>query len=393
VRAAQSNVVEVFTQNICFHFLNLSVNDKLLVLQLLLGSHDATAVPAIILATMKKNRNEPSSSPPWWDIFSRCRGEDCEDENHCNAMSPSTAANDCSSSGCVETAVDGAMSILRVLVPSYSNESPPYEEEEKAEEVAVSTHHMHMEPTSPCYGYDSCLGDKITDTDPADVHITVVATTEVQSEDVVPDIDDEGALKTNETVVTFAARSVEEDVNTTLSWFVLTGILGSPAPSSVFKHGRKSEIAMVWDLDEKGDIRGEYDEIPDIPEDNNDAFEFKDKEGADCLNNSCNTASLSSEDVLSSEDDYEPEGDFCTLPDIDNIEQQLQGSDEFSSQEAMASHSVKEVADSALAWGALAMILNAPVPSAVATNYTVNTKHLFEDDEAAVELDDLVLPL
>ena len=389
MRAAQSNVVEVFTQNICLHFLNLSENDKLLVLQLLLGSHDATAVPAIILATMKKNRNESSSSPPWWDIFSRCRGEDCEDEN---AMSPSTAANDCSSSGCVETAVDGAMSILRVLVPSYSNGSPPCEEEEKAEEVAVSTHHMHMEPTSPCYGYDSCLGDKITDTDPADAHITVVATTEVQSEDVVPDIDDEGELKTNETVVTFAARSVEEDVNTTLSWFVLTGILGSPAPSSVFKHGRKSEIAMVWDLDEKGDIRGEYDEIPDIPEDNNDAFEFKDKEGADCLNDSCTTASLSSEDVLSSKDDYESEeGDFFTLPNIDDIEQQ--GRNEFRPQEAMASHSVKEVADSALAWGALAMILNAPAPSAVATNSTANTKHLFEDDEATVELDDLVLPL
>lgn len=59
----------------------------------------------------------------------------------------------------------------------------------------------------------------------------------------------------------------------------------------------------------------------------------------------------------------------------------------------MASHSVKELADSALAWGALAMILNAPAPSAVAANYTVNTKHLFEDDDASVELDDLVLPL
>ena len=328
-------------------------------------------------ATME-NRKESASSP-WWDIFSRCRGEDCEDDDHCNAMSPSTAA-DCSSGGCVETAVDGAMSILRVLVPSYSNGSPPGEEEGKAEEVAVATHHMHMEPTSPCYGYDSCLDDKITESDPADAHITVVATTELQSEDVVPNIDGE-EVNMNETVVDIAARSVEENVNTTISWFVLSGILGSPAPSSVVKHGRKSEIAMVWDLDEEGNIRGEYDEIPDIPEDNIDAFEFKDKEGADCLNDSCTTASLSSEDVLSSE-----EGDFCTLPD-------MQGSNEFRPQEAMASHSVKEVADSALAWGALAMILNAPAPSAVATNYAANTKHLFEDDEATVELDDLVLPL
>lgn len=337
---------------------------------------------------MKKRKE--SSSSPWWDIFSRCRGEDCEDDDHYNAMSSSTAANDCSSGSCVETAVDGAISILRVLVPS-SNGSPPDEEEEKAEEVAVATHHMHMEPTSPCYGYDSCLDDKITESDPADAHITVVATTELQSEDIIPDIDDEGALKTNEKVVTLAARSVDEDVNTALSWFVLTGILGSPAPSSVAKHGRKSEIAMVWDLDEKGNIRGEYDEIPDIPEEKTDAFEFKDKEGADCLNDSCTTASLSSKDVLSSKDDYESEeGDFCTLP-IDDIE--LQGSNEFRPQEAMASHSVKELADSALAWGALAMILNAPAPSAVAANYTVNTKHLFEDDDASVELDDLVLPL
>ena len=333
-----------------------------------------------------KNRKESASSP-WWDIFSRCRGEDCEDDDHCNAMSPSTAA-DCSSGGCVETAVDGAMSILRVLVPSYSNGSPPGEEEGKAEEVAVATHHMHMEPTSPRYGYDSCLDDKITASGPAHAHITVVATTELQSADVVPNIDGE-EVNMNETVVDIAARSVEEDVNTTLSWFVLTGILGSPAPSSVVKHGRKSEIAMVWDLDEKGKIRGEYDEIPDIPEDNIDAFEFKDKEGADCLNDSCTTASLSSKDVLSSKDGYESEeGDFYTLPDIEQ-----QGSDEFRPQEAMASYSVKEVADSALAWGAVAMILNAPAPSAVATNFTANKKHLFEEDDATVELDDLVLSL
>mmetsp|Transcript_22078 Transcript_22078/g.36077 ORF Transcript_22078/g.36077 Transcript_22078/m.36077 type:complete len:340 (+) Transcript_22078:22-1041(+) len=329
-------------------------------------------------AAMKK------SSPPWWDLFSRCRGEEEEeapseddDDDHYNDMSPSTAAEDCSGGGCVGTAIDGAIAILRVLMSSSDRSSP--DEEDQAEEVKVTTHHMDMEPTSPCYVYNSCLDDKTTESDPVDDTITVVATTELRYEDIVPDIDDEEALKTND------ARSVEEDVNTALSWFVLSGILGSPAPSSVVKRGRKSDITMVWDLDVKGNIRGEHDEIPDIPEDSIDAFEFNDKEGADRLNDSCTTASLSSED------DYESGGDFYTVPEIDDIEQQV--SNEFSPQELMASHSVKEIADSALAWGALAIILNAPAPSALATNNTTITKHLFGDDEVAVELDDLVLPL
>mmetsp|Transcript_26746 Transcript_26746/g.45525 ORF Transcript_26746/g.45525 Transcript_26746/m.45525 type:complete len:343 (+) Transcript_26746:32-1060(+) len=332
------------------------------------------------LDTMKKRKEEISS--PWWDLFSRCRGEepyDSEDDDCYNDMSTSTAADDCSGSGCVSTAVDNVVSILRSIVsPSSSNGSPGEEDQEEV----VTTH--HMEPTSTCGG--SCLDDKIEESnnDPVDDNTTANAVESPQAEDPIPNIDDEEESNTNETVATSlndATRSVKEDVDTALKWFVLSGILGSPAPASIVKHGKKRDITLFWDLEE-GIIRGDYDDIPDIQEDSIDAF--KDEEGADRLNDSCTTASLSSYD------DYESEGDFFIVPDIDDVEHQ-QVSNEFSPQETLASHSAKEVADSALAWGALAMILNAPAPSAVATNCT--TKHPFEDDELTVELDDVVLPL
>ncbi len=334
------------------------------------------------------------SSFPWWDPFSRCRGEEeldsnSESDDPCNDMSTLTAANDCSDNGCVETAIDTVMSILRGLLSS-SNGSSSDEEEDQAQadeqDEVVTTH--HMEPTSTCKGNGSCLDDKITDSssDPLDDNTSLVAV-EPQSEHGIPDIDNEvEALNTDQTVATslnVVTRSVKKDADTALSWFVLTGILGSPAPSSVVKHGRKSDVAVFWDLEE-GIIRGDNDDIPDIQEDSIDTS--KDGEETDHLNDTCTTAFLLSE----SESDYESEADLCIVPDIDDMEQPV--SHEFCNpQEAMASQSVKKVADSALAWGALAMILNAPAPSAVATNCT--TKNLFEDDELTVELDDVVLSL
>ena len=327
------------------------------------------------------------SSFPWWDPFSHCRGEEeldsvSESDDPCNDMNTLTAANDCSDNGCVETAIDTVMSILRDLLSS-SNGSSSGEEEDQAQadeqDEVVTTHH-HMEPTSTCNG--SCLDDKITDSssDPLDDNISLVDV-EPQSEHGIPDIDNEvEALNTNETVSTSlndVTRSVKKDADTALSWFVLTGILGSPAPSSVVKHGRKSDVAVFWDLEE-GIIKGDNDDIPDIQEDSIDTS----KDGEE----TCTTAFLSSE----SDSDYESEADLCIVPDIDDMEQPV--SHEFCNpQEAMAPQSIKKVADSALAWGALAMILNAPAPSAVATNCT--TKNLFEDNELTVELDDVVLSL
>lgn len=380
----------------------------------------------------------------WWDPFSRCRGEealDSENGNPCNDTSASTAARDCSGDGCVETAIDHVMSILRGLVSRCGEEDQVQTAEE---EVATIHHNMedtstwngsfsddkiitesisdpvdnidplspsngssfdeeedlaqadeaievimthHVEPTSTC----SCscpLDDKIEESNSEPVDENILVAMEPQSEHDIPDIDGEQeALHTDPTVATslnvVANRSVKEDVDTALSWFVLSGILGSSAPSSVIKdHGRKKDTALLfWDLDE-GIIRGDYDDIPDIQEDSIDTVDTsKDKEGADRLNDSYSTASILSET------EYESEADLCSVPEIDDLEQFV-SNDEFFSPMAPQT-SVKKVADSALAWGALAMILNAPAPSAVASSCTA--KNVFEDDDLTVELDDVVL--
>ena len=384
----------------------------------------------------------------WWDPFSRCRGEgalDSENDDPCNDMiASSTAANDYRGDGCVETAIDGVMSILRGLFSSSKgssfgeeNDQPQTEEGEVAttqhmeptstckgscsddkikesdsdpadnigllspskgsssgeeecqaqahEAVEVVTTH-HMEPTSTCNC--SCLDDKIKESNSEPVDDKILVVMEPQSEYDIPNIaDEEEALHTDPTEATslnVANRSVKEDVDAALSWFVLSGILGSPAPSSVVKHhGRKNDIALFWDLEE-GIIRGDFDDIPDIQEDSIDTQEdsidtFKGEDGADPLNDTCTTASLLSES------DYDSEADLCIVPDIDDVEQ-------FGGNDKSPQRSVKKVADSALAWGALAMILNAPAPSAVAAT-SCSTKNLFEDDELTVDLDDVVLSL
>jgi hypothetical protein len=335
----------------------------------------------------KRKEGGGAASSPWWDLFSHCKEiavEPEDDDHHHNDMMSATA--DKCNGGCVATAIHGVVSILRVLT-SCSNGSPDDEEEE--EDHFVNTHY-HFNANS----FDDSCG--ISSNHPVDDNITVIAVTQSE-DDVVPDIEEALNNETVATTLNVATRTVLDtnkdniiDVDAALSFCVLTGILGSPALSPFVANKSCSKIentTTFWDLDV---IEGD-DDIPDIQEEVNDAFK-EDGLGAG-LNDSCTTVSISSSD----DDYYEPEDAFI-VPDIDDIE--LQQSNECRySQAFVLPHSVKDVADSALAWGALAMILTAPAPPVVAlssrlrgcTYFTTKKKHLFGYDEATVELDDVFL--
>ena len=110
--------------------------------------------------------------------------------------------------------------------------------------------------------------------------------------------------------------------------------------------------------------------------------DLSDKEGFG-LNDTFTTASLSDDESegasLSNEEltDFDVEG-LDIVPDINNVDQ----SDGYPSP-AFDEPSIKKAADSALAWSALALILNSPAPAAVSkSGSSCTSKHLFEDDES-----------
>lgn len=216
-----------------------------------------------------------------------------------------------------------------------------------------------------------------------------VDTAETETEDIIPDPDclelDETMTSLNVVVPSETDADNDRDVDTTLSFCVLGAILGSPAPSCVKKHGRKTASSIFWDLED-----GIEDDIPDLRDDNSsseDTNPFNEKEFG--LNDTFTTASLSDCDEShgASVNNEEEPIDVDTVPDIDIV-------DETCDYDFLAfdEPSIKKAADSALAWSALALILHSPAPAAVTKlGSSCVPKHL--DETALADFDDALFTI
>jgi hypothetical protein len=218
-----------------------------------------------------------------------------------------------------------------------------------------------------------------------------VDTAEAEAEDnIIPDPDclelDETTTSLNVVVPSETDANRNRDVDTTLSFCVLGAILGSPAPSCVKKHGRKTASSIFWDLED-----GIDDDIPDLRDDNSsseDTNPSNEKESG--LNDIFTTASLSDCDEShgASVNNEEELIDVDTVPDIDIVDETC----DYDCCPAFDETSIKKAADSALAWSALALILHSPAPAAVTKlGSSCIPKH--SDEPASADFDDALFTI
>jgi len=161
-------------------------------------------------------------------------------------------------------------------------------------------------------------------------------------EDLVPDMDDSNDLAFHTAAHVTQKSSGKDIADSTLAWSALTALLGSPAPSFAVRKSARKERVNLWEDCEETDLLPEIDELCD--DDESDGL------------------SLLSIDLSELADDV------C----LNNF---LDGKD-----------GDKEAANSALAWGALGMILGAPAPKLVSKKNRnasrVVARNLWEDGEA-----------
>ena len=230
------------------------------------------------------------------------------------------------------------------------------------------------------FGEEPERQEKAEANDSQDVEAEAAA---AEAEDIIPDFSelDETTTSLNVVVPSQTDANNDRDLDTALSFCVLSAILGSPAPSCVKKHGSGSKIAnpIFWDLED--DIE---DNIPDLHFDNS-SYEGTDpphKEGSG-LNDAFTTASLSDDESVGAPGNNEEElidlEAMDIVPDIDIVNESC----EYHCS-AFDEPSIKKAADSALAWSALALILHSPAPAAV-TNFGSSPKNL--DDSSLADLE------
>jgi len=155
-----------------------------------------------------------------------------------------------------------------------------------------------------------------------------------------------------------------KDVDSAMAWCALAAVLGGRAPSCVAKNagGKMKEKEQLWEMDTDFSI-GE--DIPDFPFDDESVLPVVSptSEGAPDLNDTSFDTSF--------DESEEDEDSLFIVPDVE-------GAQEFMCEELYQKTSVKDAADSTLAWSALALLLGAPPPASV-TRKTRNVSRVSDD--------------
>ena len=162
--------------------------------------------------------------------------------------------------------------------------------------------------------------------------------------------------------------SVKDDVDSAMAWCALVAVLGGcPAPSSVPKKAgcdkKMKEKEQLWVMDD----------IPDLHFDDGISFlpvVSPTSEGAPA------GAGISFDEF---ESDDEEDSSLFIVPDVEDDDGQ-----DFFCQELYNKTSVKKAAESTLAWSALALLLGAPPPAAVATRRTKNVWRVSDENSNEV---------
>lgn len=184
-----------------------------------------------------------------------------------------------------------------------------------------------------------------------DCSIPSVMPEEAHEDYFLPDMDDIPDVLAFPAMVT--RKGIDEDIaDSTLAWIAHAALLGSPAPFSAVRRNEKKDRLNLWDTGE------ETISIPEIDEQEN--FVRDPQDGSDSL-------VLASVD-LSELEDSNKDFNLC----FDN--------------HINVKNNAKEAAESALAWGALGMLLGSPAPKTVSRQSTKSPRgvaeYLFNDSGA-----------
>ncbi|KAL9184461.1 hypothetical protein ACHAXT_002547 [Thalassiosira profunda] len=175
--------------------------------------------------------------------------------------------------------------------------------------------------------------------------------------------------------------NTKEAADSTLAWGSLSAILGSPAPTSVKKKKRRQPVNLWLD-----DSASACDNLEDImlpsQDDNELGGNIPDLEIDEDADDDCSIPCMTEE--TATDNDAVPQLD-CVVPNLDDA----QDLPPFAPTTPQPSK--KDVADSTLAWTALAAILGSPAPSSVVKkNATKARTNLWEDGEVENQLPEIV---